>query len=442
VEYPDTHYARAPDGACIAYQVTGDGPIDVVWQSDWPGNIDFDAEERHSAIFFGEMEKFARLIRHDRRGIGLSSRNVALPNLETRVADTLLVLDAVGAERPVLTGIYESGSPNALLAATRPDRVQSMAWFDPVPRFARAPDYPWGRTAEDLEAEQRQIEDWGTIAYGRAFVEYEAARDNPVPADFAVWMMRASRNACTPDVALELSRIWYESDVRGVLPGIQVPTLIAGKAGTDLDRATYVASLIPGAGFLELSAGDWSDQDMYASAEAVRSLAGVAAPGAELDTVLAAVLFTDIVGSTEKQAMVGDLAWKGVVERHHAIVREALGRWRGRESDVAGDGFYATFDGPARAIRCAQEIGRVVRALGIEVRAGIHVGECTIVDGKLGGLTVSIGARVATQAEPSTILVTQTVKDLVAGSGLTFEDRGERELKGVPDRWRVYEVLA
>jgi class 3 adenylate cyclase len=259
------------------------------------------------------------------------------------------------------------------------------------------------------------------------------------------YFARSSRNACTPDVAAELSRIWYESDVRSVLPAVQVPTLIQtwpARDVVDFARAQYVASLIPEAELREMPGrGAWTEEDMVASAEEVRRFAGVDRAPVELDTILSTVLFTDIVGSTEKQASLGDHGWKGLVERHHAVFREALGRWRGVENDTAGDGFYATFDGPARAIRCAQEAGAKVRDLGIEIRAGVHTGECELIDGKIGGITVSIGARVASNAGPSEVLISQTVKDLVAGSGLTFEDAGEHELKGVPDRWHLYRVL-
>jgi pimeloyl-ACP methyl ester carboxylesterase len=223
----DTHYAVTPDGVYIAYQIMGDGPIDVVWQSDWPGNIDIDQEASILRSWFEEIASFSRLILHDRRGVGLSSRNVSLPNLETRVSDLLLVLDAVGSEHPVLSGVFESGAPNALLAATRPERVQSMVWLEPTPRCAWAPDYPWGRKPEDLEAELRVTNDlWGTLAYGRWHVQDEASRDNEMPPDpTAARMAKATRNACTPDVARNLANIWYETDVRGVLSAVQVPTL-------------------------------------------------------------------------------------------------------------------------------------------------------------------------------------------------------------------------
>ena len=439
----DTHYAKTADGVYIAYQVIGDGPIDVVSLSDWPGNIDVEQEDPLNVVWFRELASFSRVILHDRRGIGLSSRNVALPNLETRVSDLLHVLDAVGSERPVLTGIFESGTPAAYLAATRPERVHSLIWLEPTPRFARAPDYPWGREQAEMDRELHDIELWGTRAYGRAFLQDEADRGNLMPDVFVAHMAKASRNACTPDVARALSRIWYESDVRSLLPAIQVPTLILSwpARGDDFDRSTYVASLIPGAELRAMPGEVWSEDDMVASVEQIRRFAGVQRAPVELDTILSTVLFTDIVGSTEKQASLGDHGWKGLVERHHAVVRDALERWRGVENDTAGDGFYATFDGPARAIRCAQEVGTRVRDLGIEIRAGVHTGECELIDGKIGGLSVSIGARVASLAGASQVLISQTVKDLVAGSGLSFEDAGEHELKGVPDRWHLYRVV-
>ena len=441
----DTHYAVTPDGVYIAYQIMGDGPIDVVWQSDWPGNIDLDQEAPLLRSWFEELASFSRLILHDRRGVGLSSRNVPLPNLETRVADLLLVLDAVGSEHPVLSGVSESGAPNALLAATRPERVQSMVWLEPNPRWAWAPDYPWGRKPEDLEAELRDIDLWGTLAYGRWFVQDAASRDNEMPPDpTAARMAKATRNACTPDVARDLAKIWYETDVRGVLSAVQVPTLILShpERKEQFDRANYVASLIPGAELQEIPGRAWSEKGVRPLAEKLRRFIGVERVPTELDTILSTVLFTDIVDSTQKQSSLGDHGWKQLIERHHILVREVLERWRGVEIDTAGDGFYASFDGPARAIRCALDVCRRVRDLGIQIRAGVHTGECELINEKVGGIAVSIGARVAALAGPSEVLVSQTVKDLVAGSGLTFEDSGEHELKGLPDRWRLYSVAS
>ena len=412
-------------------------------QVDWPGNLDMLWDDPDDESWFNELASFSRLILHDRRGIGLSSRNVALPNLETRVADTLTVLDAIGSERPVLSGTFEAGAPNALLAATRPDRVRAMVWIEPIPRFGWAPDYPWGHTGAQRQAELEDIEGWGTMAYGRAFAAgwTDERRD---PAATARAMAKASRNACTPDVARSLAEIWYETDVRDVLPSVKVPTLIVAGSDRPRDqgRSAYVASLIPGAETALFPGSVLSEENTRPIADTIRRFIGVEPSVTALDTVLSTVLFTDIVGSTERQAQIGDHAWKELVQRHHAVVRAALQRWRGVENDTAGDGFYATFDGPARAIRCGLEITERVRALGIEVRAGVHTGECEVIDGKHAGITVSIGARVASLAEPSEVVVTQTVKDLVAGSGFTFEDAGEHELKGVPDRWRLYRVPA
>ena len=338
----DTHYAVTPDGVYIAYQIMGDGPIDVVWQLDWPGNIDMAREDPLLGLWFEELASFARLILHDRRGVGLSSRNVPPPNLETRVSDLLLVLDAVGSEHPVLTGIFESGAPNALLAATGPERVQSMVWVAPQPRCAWAPDYPWGARPEDMEAELRVTTDlWGTLAFGRWYVQEQASRDNEMPDSEAALVAKTTRNACTPDVAGDLSRIWYETDVRGVLSAVNVPTLILAPPSRvdDFGRATHVASLIPGAELQETSGRVGSEEEASAIAEQLRRFVGVERVPAELDTILSTVLFTDIVDSTQKQSSLGDHGWKQLIERHHTLVREVLKRWRGVEIDTAGDGF-------------------------------------------------------------------------------------------------------
>jgi class 3 adenylate cyclase/pimeloyl-ACP methyl ester carboxylesterase len=442
VDILDTRYATTADDAYIAYQTVGEGPIDLVWQSDWPGNIDIEQEGLLFRIWFDELASFSRLILHDRRGIGLSSRNVPLPNLETRVSDLLMVLDAVGSEHPVLTGISESGAPNALLAATRPERVRAMVWLEPTPRCAWAPDYPWGRKPEDLEAELREIKLWGTLAYGRAYVQGAASLGHVIPDYVVARMAKASRNACTPDVARDLAKIWNETDVRGVLSAVQVPTLILAWPDRKdrFDRASYVASLIPGAELHGLPGVAWTEETMQSSAEEIRRFVGVERTPTDLDTILSTVMFTDIVASTQKQASLGDHRWKRLIERHHVVVRDALERWRGVEHDTAGDGFYATFDGPARAIRCALEVSERVRALGIQIRAGVHTGECELIDGKVGGLAVTIGARIASHAAPSEVLVSQTVKDLVAGSGLTFQEAGEHELRGVPGAWHLFRV--
>jgi class 3 adenylate cyclase len=292
--------------------------------------------------------------------------------------------------------------------------------------------------------ERAGLAHWGTIEHGRAWDEQFAADTGSWPAEEEVRAIaRISRNTCTPDVAGKLCEIWWETDVRGVLPTVQVPTLLMvgeGEGSKNPEVAEYVASLMP--------------QAEVKVIPPVRGQVGTDGVGVggfpsgrdeleryvrpRMDTILSTVLFTDIVASTEHQARLGDHAWKELVERHHATVRAALGGWRGVENDTAGDGFYATFDGPARAIHCAHEVRDRVRDLGVEIRAGVHTGECEVIDGKCAGIAVTTGSRIASLAEPSQVLVSQTVKDLVAGSGFGFEPAGEHKLKGVPDRWRLY----
>jgi class 3 adenylate cyclase len=441
----ETRYAKTADGVHIAYQVVGDGPVDVVWQFDWVGNVDLIWQHPEIGALLRGLASFARLILHDRRGTGLSSRNVQPPNLETRVADLRSVLDEVGSSRPVLAGVMEGGAPNVLFAASHPDRVRSIVWWAPTARSRWAPDYPWGAGPGYVESDLRSLESWGTVDYGRAFAETEATGGQSISEDRARATAMLSRHTATPDVALALSRIWYETDVRGVLPSVKAPTLliVSEAIAESRQEADYVASLLPDARTHVLSGGPRGALDEIPLAlEEVRRFVGVELPAPDLDRILSTVLFTDIVGSTEIQVALGDHGWKELVERHHAIVREALERWRGVENDTAGDGFYATFDGPARAIRCAMDVAERVRDLGIEIRAGVHTGECEVIDTKCGGLAVTIGARVAGSAGASEVLVSQTVKDLVAGSGLAFEDAGEHELKGVPDRWHLYRVVA
>jgi class 3 adenylate cyclase len=437
METPETKYAKTHDGAYIAYQTVGDGPIDIVWQFDWLGNVDTIWEYRPSAEWFRGLASFSRLILHDRRGLGASSRNVDLPNLETRVADLTLVLDAVGSDRPVLGGAMEGGAPNILFAATFPERVHSLFWWYPAPRTTLAPDYPFG-ASEDLIARSTSatIDLWGTDAYGYSVYTGRDPGGDPAPWG---WL---SRQTATPDVAVQLDRIYNETDVRGAMPSITAPMLLLAREN-DREALAYLATLLrqpriqlfPGADELKVD-------EQPAVLDAIREFVGIAPAAPELDTILSTILFTDVVGSTQKQAELGDRRYKGLIEQHHEIVRDSLQRWRGLESSTAGDGFYATFDGPARGIRCAMEIGRRVINLGIEIRAGLHTGECELIDGEISGLTVSIGARVAAKAGPSEVLISQTVKDLVAGSGLVFAEAGEHELKGVPDRWRLYRVLS
>jgi class 3 adenylate cyclase/pimeloyl-ACP methyl ester carboxylesterase len=444
VNVPETRYAKTPDDVYIAYQVTGDGPVDLAWQFDFVGNVDLAWEAPIDALWFTELASFTRLILHDRRGTGLSSRNVPPPDLETRVADLRVVLDAVGAAHPVLAGASEGGASHVLFAASDPERVHSIVWWAPSARSVWTPDYPWGVRPEYVEASERELQQWGTVEGGRAWAQGEAIYRAEPTEDEVYWHAKLARHTGTPDVGRELTRIWYETDIRALLPTVNVPTLVLAQESqsSNVEEAKYVASLMPSAEFKPIPGGQLTSPELHSAALEVRRFVGVEPPKPELDTVLATVLFTDIVGSTEHQSAVGDHAWKDLIQRHHTIVREALQRWHGIEVDTAGDGFYATFDGPARAIRCALDIAQRVGELGIEVRAGVHTGECEIVDGKCTGISVTIGARVAATAGPSEVRVSQTVKDLVAGSGLIFQDTGEHELKGVPDRWRLYRAVS
>jgi class 3 adenylate cyclase len=436
-------YARPEDGAYIAYRVDGDGPIDIVWQPERPGQIDMEWQQPLAGSFLRSLSSFGRVISHDHRGIGLSSRDVDLPTLETRVSDLLAVLRATGARRPVLVGVASSGGVNALFAATHPKIPRAVVWLDPSARYAWASDYPWGHTQEDRELEREFVGLWGTAAYEKASMEEAEAGGNPFEGtDFALYAMQ-SRSACTPDVAARLVDIWYDIDVRGVLSAVQAPTLLLvhEERKAAVEQAEHIASQMPAAEVRRMPGVAWSAEPLPAWAQQVRDFVGIERPHPSFETVLATVLFTDIVGSTEHEAAIGDAEWRKLRQEHDRVIRAELSRFGGREIKTMGDGFLATFDGPARAVYCAQAIVEHVRPLGLEVRAGLHTGQVELDGDDVRGLAVAIGARVGAVAGASEVLVSQTVRDLVAGSGLAFEDAGEHELKGVPDRWRLYRVI-
>jgi class 3 adenylate cyclase len=308
-------------------------------------------------------------------------------------------------------------------------------------------DYPWGMRPEELAKERESLKHWGTVDYATVWADLMLETSGVRPPEWYIrHIAKLSRQTCTPDVALELSRIWWDTDIRPVLPAVQTPTLliVSDEGGTNSEIAEYVASLMPNAQVSAFPGNCFpttlADMDRLGRPilEATRRFIGVEPPPIALDTILSTVLFTDIVGSTQRQAQLGDHAWKDIVERHHAIMRTALNDWRGAENDTAGDGFYATFDGPARAIHCAHQVRDRVRDLGIEIRAGIHTGECELIDGRCAGIAVATGTRIAALAHPSQVLISQTVRNLVAGSGFQLHLVGEHELKGVPDRWRIY----
>jgi class 3 adenylate cyclase len=445
---PETHYAKTADGVHIAYQTLGEGPnlifvpshvfdVEALWS--WP----------QAADFVRSLAGFARLTLFDRRGIGMSDH--ILPRdrqwtLEARMDDLRAVMDAADVERAVLFSFEAGFALSSLFAATYPERTMGLVGQSPSATSMWSPDYPWGWTDERWEEYVDEAErEWGTIAYARhqAAMLWPELGENPEwIRQFARWMQRTS----APGDAVAFIRADLEMDVRDVLPAIRVPTLFINRADNQaapIEETRFLASRVPGARLVELPGSNhpWVSPDHpEIVAEVERFVRTLTEEEAELDRVLATILFTDIVGSTERVVEIGDRRWRELIQAHHDLVRSFLARFRGREVDTAGDGFLATFDGPARAVRCASMIADSVRSLGLEVRAGIHTGECEVADGKIRGVAVHVGARVAALAAPGEVVVSSTVKDLVAGSGLSFEDRGIHELKGIPGRWQVYAV--
>ena len=444
---PDVQYAKSGD-VNIAYQVTGEGPFDLVFVPGYVTHLELHWAIPSFAPFLERLSSFCRLIRFDKRGTGMSDRVSGAPTLETRMDDVRAVMDAVGSRRAAFYGLSEGAAMSLLFAATYPERTAALVVRSAFPRRMWAPDYLWGRSDEEYEREvERDLRVFGPREQAR-----EAVRSLGVfQEDEAESFLQMLRFASSPGSLEALHRMNREIDVRHVLPAVHVPTLILRGSEDTLvppEVAQYMASRIPAARVVELPGiGHLSFGEpgsTLVGSEIERFVTDVWEAGgweeAEPDRMLATVLFTDIVGSTAKAVELGDRAWRELLERHHALIRRELVRFRGAELDVAGDGFFARFDGPARAVRCASAITESVRELGLEVRAGLHTGECEIMDGKVGGIAVHIGARVAKEAQPGEVLVSSTVKDLVAGSGLRFRERGMAALKGVPDEWRLYAV--
>ena len=435
---PQTRYARSGE-VHIAYQVVGDGPRDLVLVPGWVSNVEMFWEHPAPARFLERLASFSRLILFDKRGTGLSDRVTDLPSLETRMDDVRAVMDTVGSERAALCGYSEGGPMCALFGATHPSRTSAVITIGSYARLRPTPEHPWGRTPEDVEEFVASCErDWG----GPVGLDRRAPS---IAADPRVreWWARFLRMAASPAAATALIRMNYEIDVRHILPALRVPVLVlhsVGDRALQVDCSRYMAARIPGARYVELPGVDhlpWGEDAPGILDEIEEFLTGVRR-GPEPDRVLATVMFTDIVGATERAAELGDRRWRELLGQHHAAVRRELDRFRGREVDTAGDGFLATFDGPARGVRCASAVTEAVRGLGLEVRAGLHTGEVELIGEKVGGIAVHIGARVAAEAAPGEVLVSSTVKDLVAGSGLRFQDRGARTLKGVPGEWRLF----
>jgi class 3 adenylate cyclase len=438
---PDIHYAKS-GSVHIAYQTIGTGSIDLVLIPGLFTQVEHQWEEPGFARFLNRLASFSRLIIFDARGAGLSDRAPELPPMEEQMDDVLAVLDAVGSRSAAFFGMSQAGPMAMLFAASHPERTQALVLYGTYASAGARDGYPWGRSPSWMGDFERRIdEQWGS---GVFLGEVAPSQVNDLA--FSRWWSRYERLSYGPGNALAYFHMNAQVDVRAILPSIRIPTLVLQRREDvyrDPGHAEYLAAHIPGAKLVELAGRDHlpyvGDADAVLD-EVEEFLTGVR-PAPEHDRVLATVLFTDIVGSTERASQVGDRAWTHLVDRHHALVREELTRFRGREIDTAGDGFLAVFDGPGRAVRCAEAIVRAIASIELEVRAGVHTGEIELTGDKIRGIAVHIGARVAALAAPREVLVSATVRDLVAGSGIEFEERGTFPLKGVPGEWRLYAVL-
>jgi class 3 adenylate cyclase len=441
VDVPETRYAKNGD-LSIAYQVVGDGPLDIVFISGFVSHVEFGWELRPFRRMWERLSSFSRLIVFDKRGTGLSDRTERIPTLEERMDDVRAVMDAAGSERAALVGISEGGPMELLFAATYPERTTALVLWASFARSVQAPDYPVGIDPAVAEATIQRVErDWGKGRAIRAIAFQDAPRDESTQRLLA----RAERNSATPALAAAALNFGARTDVRHVLHTISAPTLVLHRTGDPLISVgcgRYLAEHIAGARFIELPGNfhlSGVGQDDEALEEIEEFLTGQRHVP-EVDRVLKTVLFSDIVGSTERAAQLKDRRWKELLDAHDSAVRSELDRFHGHEVTTTGDGFLAAFDGPGRAINCAQAIALRSRDLGLEVRAGVHSGECERRGDDLAGIAVHIGARVASLAGPGEVLVTSTVRDLVNGSDIAFVDRGCHALKGVPGEWQVLAV--
>jgi pimeloyl-ACP methyl ester carboxylesterase len=438
---PPTQYARSGD-ASVAYQVAGEAPIDLVLVLGFATHLELQWEWPPFARFFERILSFSRLIVFDKRGTGLSDPVTEAPTLEQRIDDVRAVMDAAGSERAALFGISEGGPMSVLFAATHPERVNALVLYGAMGRTTEAPDYPWASPAEALRESAAEFiaPYWGRDAEGMVELFAPSFGNDPEAVEFTA---RMERSAASPAMVQQIFEMFLDIDVRAILPTIQVPTIVLHRRG---DRVVHrragqeLAAQIPGAQYVELSGIDhlpWAGDSEAVLGEIEEFLTG-ARSLPEPDRVLATVMFTDIVGSTERASELGDARWRELLATYQAAVQRELTRFRGRQVKTLGDGCLATFDGPARAIRCGRAIAEAAGTLGLDVRVGLHSGEVELMDGDVGGIAVHIAARVGALAEAGEVLVSSTVKDLVAGSGIRFIERGATQLKGIADEWRLF----
>jgi pimeloyl-ACP methyl ester carboxylesterase/class 3 adenylate cyclase len=440
-----TQYAQSGD-ISIAFQVTGSGPLDLIMTPGFVSHLEHAWEQPLYVHMLQRLSSFCRLIRFDKRGTGLSDREAGIPSLEQRMDDIRAVLDAAGSKRAAILGISEGGPMSILFAATYPERTEALILYGTYARSAWAPDYPWGARFNDVEAaEAKRRLTWGTSESVHAMVAGWLA---PTLADnqpFCDWMGKLIRLGASPGAAVALQRMNRSIDVRDVLPSIHVPTLVvcrADDAGDYHGPCRHIAEHIPGARFVELQGCDHlpfaGDADAFVD-EIQEFLTGERSTR-EPDRILATVLFTDIADSTRQAAAMGDQRWRALLDQHNALAQRVIARFRGRAVKSTGDGYLATFDGPARAIRCAVAMRDEVRRLGLALRAGLHTGEIELIGDDIGGIAVHTAARVAALAGANEVWASRVVRDLVAGSGLEFSERGEFELKGIPGTWPLFTV--
>ena len=438
---PPTRYAKSGD-ASIAYQVVGDAPLDLVLVLGFATHVELQWESPAFARFFERLSSFARLIVFDKRGTGLSDPVAEVPTLEQRIDDIRAVMDAAGSERAAFLGISEGGPTSVLFAATHPERVTALVLYGAMGRTTEAPDYPWASPADALRESAAEFiaPFWGQQAQGMVELFAPSLADDPDAVEFTA---RMERSAASPAMVQQIFEMFLDIDVRDVLPAIRVPTLVLHRRRdrvVNWRAGKELASRIPNARYVELSGIDhlpWAGDSDAVLGEIEEFLTG-ARSLPEPDRVLATVMFTDIVGSTQHAAELGDARWRELLAAHQAGVRRELERFRGREVKTLGDGCLATFDGPARAIRCGHAIAQAARLSGLEVRVGLHSGEVELIDDDVGGIAVHIAARLGDIAAAGEVLASSTVKDLVAGSGIRFEDRGTKRLRGIPDEWRLF----
>jgi class 3 adenylate cyclase len=437
-DVPAVRYAKSGDTA-VAYQVLGEGP-DLVYVPAFPSHLEANWDYPPVARFLRRLASFCRLIVFDKRGTGLSDPVAGVPALEERMDDVRAVMDAVGSDRAALFGTYEGGPICVLFAASHPERTSGLALYASPAKFTQDAEYQWGWSPAAIQLYLAAAEEWGTDR-GAELLAPALGED----AEYRRWFSRLLRMSASPRMALSLLRMNTDMDVRAVLPSVHVPTVVLHRrddAFVDIGHSAYLAEHIDGARFVELAGADhwpWAG-DADAVIGEVQELVTGARDAPDADRVLTTVLFTDIVSSTELAHTLGDRRWRDLLERHWDVARRELRRFRGREVKTTGDGVLATFDGPARAVRCAAAIRDASAGLGIELRAGAHTGECEILDGDLSGVAVHVGARIAASAGSGEVLVSSTVKDLTAGAGIEFEDRGPHALKGVEGQWRLFAV--